>query len=175
MAAETQSTSDALIAVHPNCSMSPRGARLFFAGIALISLSIAGLFVAEGFWPVLPFAGLELFALGIALGISMRRGRRQEVIRINADTVVVESGDHDLRTRIELSRPWVRAELRTARIATYPSRLCLVAHAKVVEVGACLTETERRGLHKRLDQLLSAVEYAPAGSAAAGERSAVRR
>ena len=47
-----------------NCSLSANQAIALFAGIAGISLAFAGVFVSMGYWPVLPFAGMELAVLG---------------------------------------------------------------------------------------------------------------
>ncbi len=45
----------------PNCSLSVRAATLFFASLCATSFGIAALCAARGFWPVLPFAGGEMF------------------------------------------------------------------------------------------------------------------
>jgi uncharacterized membrane protein len=37
----------------------------------MTSLGIAALMATQGFWPVLPFAGLEMLVLGWALAISL--------------------------------------------------------------------------------------------------------
>ena len=64
------------IEISPNCSLSVRGALGFFAGLCCVSLSIGGLMAARGFWPILPFFGLEMLLLGWALlGLSALRSR----------------------------------------------------------------------------------------------------
>jgi len=65
---------------------------ILYTWVCVVSLGIALLFVARGYWPVLPFAGLELLVLGIALWISMRRGAYREVISIYPDRIEVEKG-----------------------------------------------------------------------------------
>ncbi len=42
-----------------------RGARLFFAAACVVPIGIAGVLAYKGFWPVLPFAGLEMALLGV--------------------------------------------------------------------------------------------------------------
>jgi len=44
----------------PNCSLSPRGARWFFGSVCAGMLAIVLPLTLMGYWPVLPFAGLEL-------------------------------------------------------------------------------------------------------------------
>mgnify|MGYP000942729348 CR=1 FL=1 len=48
------------IEISPHCSLSPRGARIFLLTAAAASLSVALPLTLLGFWPVLPFAGIEL-------------------------------------------------------------------------------------------------------------------
>jgi uncharacterized membrane protein len=52
------------IQLSPNCSLTPRGAALFFGSICLVSFSIALAMTLKGLWPVFPFAGLEMALLG---------------------------------------------------------------------------------------------------------------
>ena len=47
------------LVIGPNASLSDRQALGFFAGLSVICLCIGGVFASQGFWPVLPFAGLE--------------------------------------------------------------------------------------------------------------------
>jgi uncharacterized membrane protein len=120
---------------------------------------------ARGFWPVLPFAGLELFALGVALGMSMRRGRYRELVSVFGDRIVIERGVDAVRERIELPRHWTRVELAASPRRGHPSRLLLACGGKRLEIGAILTEAERVGLQKRLAELVAARE--PVGATTA--------
>ena len=53
--------------------MSPAGLLRVFAGLALIVIAIGTGFALLGAWPVLPFAGLEVVALGVAFVVHARR------------------------------------------------------------------------------------------------------
>src|SRR6202045_2519040 len=70
------------IELAPNCSLKPPGAVLFFASICLFSLGFALIFVFQGFWPVLPFWGLEMLVLGLSLKASMRRAKYTQTVLI---------------------------------------------------------------------------------------------
>ena len=61
-----QTTADR-IEISPHCSLTTRGAWLFFGSVCVTSFSLAGFVALQGFWPVLPFAGLEMALLGWAL------------------------------------------------------------------------------------------------------------
>ena len=79
------------IQIAPNCSLTPRTALLFFLPLCCVSLTVAGLLTTQGFWPVLPFAGLEMGVLGWALHASLRRRFQSETITLSDDHVAVEA------------------------------------------------------------------------------------
>jgi len=151
----------ARIQVSANCSLSPRGAILFFGGVAGGSLTVAVLFAAFGMWPVLPFAGLELFLLGLALGLSVRRGQEGEVITVASDRVVVEVCRRGGTETREFARLWARVELRRAPRSGHPSRLVILSHGRGVEVGRVLTESARQDLYRRLVELIGRTGQIP--------------
>jgi uncharacterized membrane protein len=66
--------------------MSPAGLAKAFAGLAAAVLSISVGFAMAGAWLVLPFAGLELLALGAAYLAYARRFGRQEEERLSRGT-----------------------------------------------------------------------------------------
>lgn len=133
---------------------------LFLGVTAAASMVLAGVFTARGFWPVLPFAGLGLFALGMALGLNMRRGRYREFVSVYGDRIVIEKGVGTVEERLELPRHWTRVELVRAPWRGHPSRLLLRCHGKSWEVGTVLTETERESLGLRLAELIAGREPA---------------
>lgn len=141
------------IHIAPNCSLTPRQAAVFFGVVCAGSFAIAGLFAARGLWPVLPFAGLEMAVLGWALSASLKRRRCTETITLTASEVEVVRRDPRGDRRIAFPRQWARARLVTAH-GWQPSRLLIESHGRSCEVGRLLTEEERRGLHRRLAQLV---------------------
>lgn len=150
------------ILVSANSSLTRQGAALFLGVTAVASMILAGALAARGFWPVLPFAGLGLFALGLALGLSMRRGRYREFVSVYGDRIVVEKGVGTVEECIELPRQWTRVELVRAPWRGHPSRLLLHCHGRSWEVGAVLTEAERNSLGPRLAELVAGRDPAQA-------------
>jgi uncharacterized membrane protein len=140
----------------PNCSLTTRTATFFYVSIFAVTLLIAGSFAALGLWPILPFAGLEMLALAWALAASVRHGRVREYIRIGERVVEIRTSDGNRDERHTFARPWARVELRRAPYRTWPSRLVVGTRGRSVEVGAFLTETERRRLQLRLMELIPA-------------------
>ncbi|MCC5795097.1 MAG: DUF2244 domain-containing protein [Chromatiales bacterium] len=144
-----------LFEISPNSSLTSGQAAFFYLSIVVVTLTIALGFAAAGFWPILPFAGLELAILGLALRTVRRRARRRESIRIDTHEVVIRSEDGaDVREH-RFTRTWTRVQLVRSRVAHWPSRLLLSSRGERVEVGACLTEGERRSLKRRLAEVLA--------------------
>jgi uncharacterized membrane protein len=145
--------------LRPNSSLTPRAAVWFFLSIVAVSLPVAAGFAALGYWPVLPFAGLELAGLAWALVFSMRQGRAREYIRIDEGRVLVRKIFATFRgasaqVEYEFPKAWTRIELRRGVPAHWPSRLILRSSNRSVEVGAFLTDGERSSLKARLAEVL---------------------
>lgn len=134
---------------------------VFYLGIVAVSLTVAGSFAWAGYWPVLPFAGLELLGLGLALYVSMRRGRVHESICIDERRVVVSKTSPNQRAEYEFSRPWTKVELVAPPVGNWPNRLMLRSMGRSVEVGSFLTDSERDSLCNRLDTVIRQHERTP--------------
>jgi uncharacterized membrane protein len=146
--------------LRPNSSLTPRAAAGFYGSLAAILVGIALGCAALGFWPVLPFAGLELAVLYWALKWVQRRAEAREYIRVDDASVLVEKCARDgqgatSRIAYAFQRPWTQIELRAGRPAHWPSRLLFCSQGRSVEIGSFLTDGERRGLKDRLAELLA--------------------
>jgi uncharacterized membrane protein len=150
------------IEICPNCSLSPRGARVFFAAACLVPCGVAGVLAVKGFWPVLPFAGLEMALLGWALNVSLARRFHGQTITVTESDVSVESRDRRHCSRVVFPRHWAQVKLRRPAARLHPSRLTIESHGHQCELGSFLTEEERRGLALRLQRLIGRVNESPA-------------
>lgn len=150
-----------ILEIAPNRSLSPRGARLFYGSLVAGTVLVSGTVAALGYWPVLPFAGLELAVLGYALWSVQRGGRYREVVRISERTVVVEKGQLSPEERVEFDRHWSRVELRRRSAANSLTRLELSSQGSRCELGRCLSETERQGLARRLNECIGPLNASP--------------
>lgn len=144
----------------PNGSLTHRAARIFLGVTAALMGTIAMVFVVRGFWPVLPFAGLEFGVLWWALGASMRNSRRREVIRIEDGVVSVESCGRRAQ-RAQYIRHWTRVRLEQPRGRTLPTRLLIESQGRYTEVGRFLTDAERVALHPDLMRFIGRVGESP--------------
>jgi uncharacterized membrane protein len=146
----------------PRCSLTPRSARIFIATVAAGTFSVATVFSWLGFWPILPFAGLEIALLVWAVRASMRKGQEREVILICAESVTVQRYSLRGERSSVFPRHWVRVRLHAPLAALHPSRLVFESHGRACEVGRFLTEGERCSLAARLQQLVGNVNESPA-------------
>ena len=150
--------------IGPNASLSRRGAMWFMGSVGVVTLGSATGFALKGFWPVLPFAGLELVAVGWGLKLSMRRSLYREVITVGNRTVRVEFGmaGEGASAQVELPRAWTRMRLeRTSGNRHAPTRLVLCSSGQITVVGQCLTDPEREQLAARLNEVLRATPAHP--------------
>lgn len=145
------------LVIGPNASMDVRGAWWFLGSLSAVALAVALFCTYHGFWPVLPFAGAELAAVGAAVWVSLRRNRYREVLVIGERRLVVEFGmlGSGPVSRVDLPRSWVRVQIETGEHRNDPNRLVLSCSGQRVEIGRCLTDDERIGLATRLKELLS--------------------
>jgi uncharacterized membrane protein len=149
------------IELAPNCSLTPRSARLFVGSTAAATFGLAGFFALQGLWPILPFAGLEIGLLAWAVRSSMRRGEEREVILVSDSEVVIERRAPTGSGLTVFPRHWARVKLRDPQTAARPSRLTIESHGRACEVGRFLTEDERRGLARRLQRLVGNTSESP--------------
>ena len=144
------------LVIGPNASMSVRQAIGFMAWMCVVSLAIGGFFAWRGFWPILPFAGLELVALAAALAVSLRRNRYREVVSFDGDTIRVEVGEigRGAGLSVTLLRNSTRVLLEGGPNRNSPNRLLLSCLGQTLQLGACLTDEERERLAERMRELI---------------------
>lgn len=80
------------IIARPNRSATWRANKLVLLALAVPSLGFAVGFALAGAWPIIPFAGLELLALGSALYLVNWKLQYRHVITISERRVCVEKG-----------------------------------------------------------------------------------
>ena len=93
-----------------NCSATPRQMMGVYASLAVVSLAIASFFWFQGATLVLPFAWVELLAVGGALWICARHAGDRETIRLQSDRLTVEQVVGHQVQRAEFASLWVRVE-----------------------------------------------------------------
>lgn len=138
------------LVIRPNASLTPHWAGVFLASMCVVSFGIAALLAWQGFWVVLPFAGLEMLALAGGLWWSLRGNRYREVVSVYGDRVCVEAGRARPERRWEFQRAWVQVRLQPGAGRNSPNRLLVTSGGWGCELGRCLTDEEREEVAERL-------------------------
>jgi uncharacterized membrane protein len=132
--------------IRPNRSLTWRGVVRFYIGMVVVSFGIATVFALQGAWLVLPFAGLEMLVLGMALYVVARRGCRWQSVSIQGDHVEVVEHDQSSERQQTFQRAWAQVRLEQAGIRGYPLRLFIRSHGRAVEIGGYLADAEKEQL-----------------------------
>ena len=145
----------------PHCSLSTRGALLFFGSVCLATFGVAGVATVLGYWPVLPFAGAEMLLLGWALRSNMQRRFERETIDVSETEIVIEYAKGNPQ-RVVFPRHWARVKIRRPKSPLHRSQLVIESHGRAYEIGKFLSEEERHQLAAKLKQLIGGMNQSPA-------------
>jgi uncharacterized membrane protein len=96
-----------------NCSVSPAQLVGLYVSLCLVSLGIASFFWLQGAKLVMPFAWLELVAVGSAFMVYARHASDGEKILLRGGQLVVELESAGRTQRAAFNREWVRVEPRS--------------------------------------------------------------
>ena len=99
-----------------NCSIAPGALACVFAALAVAVLGIGIGFAIAGAWLILPFAGLEVIALGAAFVLQARHATDYERIELAGGRLRVEVGEGQRVARYELDAHRARVEMRDADV-----------------------------------------------------------
>ena len=150
------------IEVRPNCSLTPRGTQIFLVSAGVVCLGPGILLLSLGYWPILPFAGIEFLALATATWWSLRKGRYREVIELRDERVTIDKfSPAGQVSRTEIPVHWCSARLLAGAHRWSPRKLVLRSGMSECEVASCLTDSERVQLWKRLHTLIGPINQTP--------------
>ena len=93
-----------------NCSVTPAQLGWLYASLCVVTVGIASFFWFQGAVLILPFAWLELAAVGIAFVAYARHAADREHILLSGRRLVVELENAGRLERAEFGRDWVRVE-----------------------------------------------------------------
>ncbi|RZI96857.1 MAG: DUF2244 domain-containing protein [Haliea sp.] len=129
-----------------NCSITPRQLGALYASLCVVSLGIAGFFWTQGAKLVMPFAWLELMAVGSAFVVYARHAGDGEKIVLQDGRLVVELETAGRCQRAEFDREWVRVEPRSGD----GSLIEVSGQGRSVQVGRHLRPELRPALAREL-------------------------
>ena len=139
------------LVVKRNCSISPHGLLRVFVLLAGVAIGIAIGFALLGAWLILPFAGLEIVALGAAFLLNGRHAADYERIELAGGRLTVEQAVAERTARIELDARLARVQLAEE---TGRARVLLRAPGGEFEIGRHLDAETRVELAAELAKRL---------------------
>lgn len=138
----------------PNCSLHGESRKLAFWLIASVSLGVASGFCLMGYWPVMPFAGLEVGVLAWAFGVIKRRESDFEKLIIDHDLVDLVTRREGKTEERKLNKPWTRVVLVCERPHTN-CHVLIRSAGQDSEVGCHLNDEGRLELAQMLKEQLA--------------------
>lgn len=141
--------------IRPNSAFNTRSWRWVFSLLAVVCLGIAVRFALLGYWMILPFALLDVLAVGLVLLVMARRSAYAEKIIITWQSVTIRHVQRKNRQRWTFPLYWTQVRLEKPRHRWYAHRLLVGCKGRWVEVGQCLTESERSSLATSLKNRIS--------------------
>ncbi len=140
------------ILIEPNRPISWTDNLRFIRVFALLSLFISLLFVYQGLLLVLPFSGLEVLCLALALYLVYRHYSICQVIYFTCDSVIIESGHDHADERVEYQRFWSKFHIDKRGNYSIP-RLTIRSKGKVTEIGEFLSYNDKLKLIQLVREL----------------------
>lgn len=104
MVSSNRTATQLMIIARPNQSASWHANLLVLLALSIPVLGVAIVFAVLGAWLILPFAGLELLALGAALYHVQRKQQCRHVITLSNESVRIDKGDNAPRRSWRLAR-----------------------------------------------------------------------
>ncbi len=142
---------EAELLLWPHRSLTPGGFVAFFTvTLALVAVPLLASLGSAVVWAVLPFFALVLGALWLALKRSWSDRAIVEDLRLWPDRVLLtRDGPRRLHAEWAADPHWVKVCLHETG-GPVPNYVTLRGGGREVEIGAFLSEEERRALHREL-------------------------
>lgn len=93
-----------------NCSITPAQLGWLYVSLCIVSLAIATMFWLHGAWMIMPIAGLELIAVGIAFLVYARHATDGERLVLQGGQLLVEQCHAGKVSVAQFDRQIVRVE-----------------------------------------------------------------
>lgn len=137
----------------PNQSLTWESNKAFLQIVSMLVLAIAAVFAANGHWPVVPFAVLDLSLLWGALYLTLMRLQDKELVTVTDTEIIVQRGRRRAEQEVHLPRHWTRLVVRRDRYRK--RRLYLRCHGKEVELAGALNCDDRKQLVTELSRMMA--------------------
>ncbi len=152
------------IVAKPNQSASWRSNKLVLLALSVPSLGAAIGFALAGAWPILPFAGLELTALGASLYYVNWKLQYRHVITLGPDAVRIDKGFYLPRHSWTFARASTGLSIEPERHPWDAPGLSLQCAGERISVGEFLNRDDGLILLKHLRQELRVLGHSERAS-----------
>lgn len=160
----TKDISQEELDVWPHRSLSRQGFVVFISiTCLLLCLPLFAVLGSGVLWGLLPFLVLAVGGVWIALNKSYKDAELLEHLTLTTERIYLQRRDPRGRTQEWQANPyWASAHLHEAG-GPVPNYLTLKGSGREVELGAFLSEDERKSLYAELQEKLSDLRSHPAG------------
>ena len=141
--------------IAPHRSLTPQGATVLLAVVMAFNALVAIFLLALGAPPVLPFLGLDVLALWLALRASDRAARRTERVRVTAETVTVSHED-EKGSRTVWTSPTAFTRVGVDLPGEHDARVRLMIYRKRLTLARSLSPDERISFANALQDAIRA-------------------
>jgi uncharacterized membrane protein len=139
--------------LQPHRSLPPSGFVAIMAVLGVASFAVGMTFVMMGAWPVVGYFGLDVGLVYLAFRVNYRSARRQETVRLDAESLTVERiGVRGERRHWRFQPSWLRVVLEEA--GDDSNRLLLTSHGRSLVIGSFLGAAQRRDFARTLQDAL---------------------
>ncbi len=140
--------------IRRNTAMTPRDMGVVVICFAVVAVTISLSFLALGFWLILPFAGLEVLAVAMAVAFAVRGASDYESITVTEDTVEIVQHRRGTTETHAFQRYWTRVRQQQGAGRLQPMRLLIGSHGRYVAIGSALTEEAKKQLARQLSDAM---------------------
>lgn len=143
---------ETLLIAKPNRSASWRFNKLVIGIFGCWWTLIATVFVFQGLWPIIPFAGLEVGGLALALYYVSWKLQQRHVVRFYGAKITLQKGAYYPRFSWHFPRDAVSLSVEIQSHPWDPLRIFLCSREQLIPIGNFLNKDDS----KKLLQLLRA-------------------
>ena len=161
MVTSTRNARRLMIIARPNQSASWRANKLVLLCLAIPSLGVALAFTLSGAWPILPLAGLELAALGLALYYVCWKQQYRHIITVSDDSVRIDKGFYAPRESWQFRRESTGLDITPEKHPWDAPELCVHDRCERVSVGEFLNRDESLELMALLREEIRVRSHSP--------------
>lgn len=139
--------------IKPNRSMSRRGLHVLLGVLVAFNLMVAMFLLVLGAPPVLPFLGLDVLAIWLALRASFRASERSERVRVTAEAVTVSRED-EKGARLVWTSPTAFTRVGVEQPGEHDARVRLMMSRRRLTLGRALSPPERVDFARALERAI---------------------